>query len=187
VCPLRCSGARARTLSRVRAVSRAPPTPHGLRPQHTTSRHRLCVFVSSPCQTGNQRRSGSNWSGAPSTSTQHKAVWRGHTGTGERGRIGPFHAATTPSLAVCSLIERCTSTPTCTCVSLATAQPTEASVRQGIHETHHCSRTLMDVDVLGLAGTDASASLPPVVCRGVARLYNQICPSRAEQPSLRGD
>lgn len=44
-------------------------------------------------------------------------------------------------------------------------QPTRllfCTPRQGIRETNHCLTTyLVDVDVLALAGTDASASLPP--------------------------
>lgn len=69
-------------------------------------------------------------------------MWRGHTGTGERGRsIGPFHAATTTTTQRCALLLRSAALHIDDDVHmrLATAQPTKgwkrAFVRQGIYET----------------------------------------------------
>jgi hypothetical protein len=72
-------------------VSRARCTAH-----HTAS-HRAtgsaCLSVSSSCQTDREpARVATGLVRRPPQ--RNKAVWRGHTGTEGRGRIGPFHAST---------------------------------------------------------------------------------------------
>jgi hypothetical protein len=151
------------------AVSRAQPLRGSV---SIRTRHRLCLpicFV--PCQTGNQLV----WCAVHLNAGRSKAAWRGHTGTGERGRIGPFHAAAT---------QRCTSTPTCTCVSPRPGPANEAFVLYAKERNPRDQPLLtylvdVDVDVLALAGTDASASLPSRLPGRGRGWLTQLCCARS--------
>jgi hypothetical protein len=144
-----------------RTAHSTPPTRATTTPHHTTP-HRTTGSACLPaCLFRLRARQGTN-AGLVATGLvrrppqRNKAVWRGHTGTGERGRIGPFHAATTqrPAVVLLSAAHRRRRAH-----AFRSQRPSQRGSRDqrllyAEESTRpHCSHALMDVDVLGLAGT----------------------------------